>query len=97
MARWRDPPPPPREALDALARRLAGPIPSGSDEEAVIQRAADLEPAWIALRMIRETLETLGPPGILPSEEAVLGLYGPEPVHEAEAIVEALRKLLARS
>jgi hypothetical protein len=47
-----------------------------------------------ALRMIRETIETLGPPGALPSEEAVLGLYGPEPVHEATAICEALRKLL---
>ena len=44
--------------------------------------------------MIHETVETLGPPGILPSEEPVLGLYGPEPVHEASAIVEALRRLL---
>ena len=48
-----------------------------------------------ALRMIRETVETLGPPGILPSQDVVLALYGPEPVHEATAIVEALRKLLA--
>jgi hypothetical protein len=48
-----------------------------------------------ALRMIREAVETLGPPGILPSQDAVLEYYGPEPVHEAAAIVEALRKLLA--
>jgi hypothetical protein len=48
-----------------------------------------------ALRMIREAVETLGPPGILPSRDAVLEHYGPEPVHEAAAIVEALRKLLA--
>jgi hypothetical protein len=48
-----------------------------------------------ALRMIREAVETLGPPGILPSQDAVLEHYGPEPVHEAAAIVEALRKLLA--
>jgi hypothetical protein len=48
--------------------------------------------SWAALRMIRETIETLGPPGILPAE----GVNGPEPVHEAEAIVEALRKLLTR-
>lgn len=48
-----------------------------------------------ALRMIREAVETLGPPGILPSPEAVLEHYGPEPVHEATAIVEALQKLLA--
>jgi hypothetical protein len=32
-------------------------------------------------------------PGLLPAE----GRYGPEPVHEAEAIVEALRKLLAQA
>lgn len=49
-----------------------------------------------ALLMIRETVETLGPPGILPSPDAVLERYGPEPVHEAAAIVEALQKLLAR-
>jgi hypothetical protein len=48
-----------------------------------------------ALRMIRETIETLGPPGALPSGEAVLMLYGPEPIHEGQAIVEALRKLLS--
>ena len=47
---------------------------------------------WAALRMIRATIEALGPPGTLPAE----GVYGPEPVHEAQAIVEALRKLLAR-
>ena len=47
-----------------------------------------------ALRMIREAVETLGPPGILPSEEAVLRLYGPEAVHEAQAIVDALTNIL---
>jgi hypothetical protein len=46
--------------------------------------------------MISEAVERLGPPGILPSEDAVLERYGPEPVHEAAAIVEALRKLLSR-
>jgi hypothetical protein len=51
--------------------------------------------AWAALRMIRETIETLGPPGALPSGEAVLMLYGPEPIHEGQAIVDALRKLLS--
>lgn len=45
--------------------------------------------------MIRETIETLGPPGVLPSGEAVLMLYGPEPIHEGQAIVDALRKILA--
>jgi hypothetical protein len=52
--------------------------------------------AWQALRMIREAVETLGPPGVLPSEEAVLALYGPEPIHEAQAIVDALTKLLGK-
>jgi hypothetical protein len=52
--------------------------------------------AWAALRMIRETIETLGPPGALPSREAVLMLYGPEPIHEGHAIVDALRNLLTR-
>ena len=49
-----------------------------------------------ALRMIREAVERLGPPGILPSQDAVLQRYGPEPVHEATAIVEALQKMLRR-
>jgi hypothetical protein len=48
-----------------------------------------------ALRMVRETIETLGPPGALPSEEAVNSLYGPEPVHEAQAIVDALVTILS--
>jgi hypothetical protein len=43
--------------------------------------------------MIREAIETLGPPGVLPSKEAMLMLYGPEPIHEGQAIVDALRKL----
>jgi hypothetical protein len=55
----------------------------------------DLRPAWAALRMIRETVEALGPPGIRPSGEAVVEKYGPEPVHEATAIVEALQKVLS--
>ena len=44
--------------------------------------------------MIREAVETLGPPGVLPSGEAVISLYGPEPIHEAEAIVDALAVIL---
>ncbi|TYO62972.1 hypothetical protein FXV83_29885 [Bradyrhizobium hipponense] len=54
----------------------------------------NLQNAWAALRMIRETVETLGPPGILISEEEVLAQYGPEPIHEATAIVAALTTLL---
>jgi hypothetical protein len=54
----------------------------------------NLQNAWAALRMIRETVETLGPPGVLISEEQVLAQYGPEPMHEATAIVKALTVLL---
>ena len=46
------------------------------------------------LRMIREAVETLGPPGVLPSGEAVISLYGPEPIHEPQAIVDALTAIL---
>jgi hypothetical protein len=62
------------------------------DDEVLLENYRN---AWQALRMVRETIETLGPPGALPSEEAVLKLYGPEPIHEGQAIVDALTKLLA--
>jgi hypothetical protein len=51
--------------------------------------------AWQGLRMIREAVETLGPPGALLSENGVLRKYGPEPIHEAQAIVDALTVILA--
>jgi len=44
--------------------------------------------------MIREAVETLDPPGALLSEDGVLRKYGPEPVHEAQAIVDALTAIL---
>ena len=44
--------------------------------------------------MIRETIETLGPPGALLSEDGVLRKYGPQPIHEAQAIVDALTEIL---
>jgi hypothetical protein len=50
--------------------------------------------AWAGLRMIREAIEELGPVGVLPSPEAVIGKYGPEPIHEAQAIVDALASIL---
>jgi hypothetical protein len=55
---------------------------------------ANYRNAWAGLRMIREAVETLGPPGVLPSGEAVISLYGPEPIHEAQAIVDALAAIL---
>lgn len=57
--------------------------------------AQNVEPYAAALRMIREAVEELfGPLANMESEEAVL-LRGPEPVHEAEAIVEALHRVRA--
>lgn len=49
--------------------------------------------AWMALRMIRDEIEELGPAGAIPSPEAVLMLYGPEPAHEAEALIESILRL----
>ncbi|ESY64352.1 hypothetical protein NKH57_27990 [Mesorhizobium sp. M1050] len=43
-----------------------------------------------ALTLIRRTIEEHCPPGVLPSEEVVNGLYGPELIHEAEAIAAAI-------
>jgi hypothetical protein len=37
---------------------------------------ANYRNAWAGLRMIREAVETLGPPGALPSGEAVISLMG---------------------
>ena len=56
----------------------------------------NLQNAWAALRMIREAVETLGAPGGLISEEQVLAQYGPEPIDEATAIVNALTALLVQ-
>jgi hypothetical protein len=70
-------------------------VSSASD---LAQARQETTGSWsAALRMIRETVETLGPPGTLPSQDAVLEHYGPEPVHEVTAIVEALRKILAHA
>ena len=55
---------------------------------------ANYRNAWAGLHLIREAVETLGPPGVLPSGEAVISLYGPEPIHEAQAIVDALAAIL---
>ena len=61
------------------------------------QNLNDPHYGWVALRMIRHTLEELGPAGTLISEEAVLSRYGPELVHEAQAICDALGRILASS
>lgn len=56
---------------------------------------ANLENAWAAIRMIREAVEEFGAVAELGSEEATLALLGPEPVHEAQMIVEALGRVRA--
>jgi hypothetical protein len=43
-----------------------------------------------ALALIRHAIEDCCPPGVLPSEEMVNGLYGPDIIHEAEAIATAI-------
>ncbi|MER8741545.1 hypothetical protein NKH54_00535 [Mesorhizobium sp. M1004] len=50
----------------------------------------DISDCRVALRLIRMAIEETCPPGVLPSEEAVNGLYGPEPIHEAEALATAI-------
>lgn len=52
------------------------------------------EPYRVAMFLIREAIGDLfGPAASLCSEEAVLQLYGPEPVHEAEAVIASLYRL----
>jgi hypothetical protein len=50
--------------------------------------------AWSALGMIREAIEAFGPVSTVDSPEGVL-LRGPEPVHEAEALVEGILRIKA--
>ena len=57
----------------------------------------NLQAAWAALQMVREAIETLGGVGALPSEDAVLGLRGPLPCHEAGVLVEAVKAITARA
>ncbi|TIV69907.1 MAG: hypothetical protein E5V89_16880 [Mesorhizobium sp.] len=43
-----------------------------------------------ALTLIRRTIEEYCLPGVLPSEEMVNGLCGPDLIHEAEALATAI-------
>jgi hypothetical protein len=62
-------------------------------DDRYITLLANYRNAWAGLRMIREAVETLGPPGVLPSGEADhLALC--EPIPEAQAIVDALAAIL---
>lgn len=42
------------------------------------------------LALIRYAIEQTCPAGVLPSSEMVNGLYGPLPIHEAEALAKAI-------
>ncbi|MBZ9815055.1 hypothetical protein [Mesorhizobium sp. CA7] len=54
-----------------------------------------IEPHHAAMHMIREAIgELFGPVADLESEDTVL-LRGPEPHHQAEAIIAALQKVAA--
>jgi len=50
----------------------------------------DITECRAALTLIRRTIEEYCPPGALPSEEMVNGLYGPDLIHEAEALATAI-------
>ncbi|MGX8012771.1 hypothetical protein ACVDG8_029295 [Mesorhizobium sp. ORM8.1] len=43
-----------------------------------------------ALRLVRMAIEMTCPAGVLPSREMVNGIYGPAPIHEAEALAKAI-------
>lgn len=63
-----------------------GEVPLSSYGEAV-------QPYAVAIRMVRDAIEELfGPVASLESEDAVL-LRGPEPHHDAEAIIVALQRV----
>ena len=57
-------------------------------------RQATVESWSAALHLVRETVETLGRAGILPSRATLIQLYGPEPVHEATALAAAIRTMV---
>jgi hypothetical protein len=52
--------------------------------------------AWAALKLVRMAIEQTCPAGVLPSEEAILLLYGPEPIHEGEALAKAIIETVER-
>jgi hypothetical protein len=52
--------------------------------------------AWAALKLVRMAIEQTCPVGVLPSDEAVLLLYGPEPIHEGEALAKAIIETVER-
>ncbi|RVA01263.1 hypothetical protein EN932_34580 [Mesorhizobium sp. M7A.F.Ca.US.002.01.1.1] len=62
--------------------------PEPNSPVAVDQRAA--------LKLVRMAIEQVCPAGVLPSEEWVTGYYGPEPIHEGEALAKAIIETVER-
>ncbi|MGX9571851.1 hypothetical protein [Mesorhizobium sp. f-mel] len=56
----------------------------------------DVMACWTALHMVLMAIEETCPAGVLPSEEAVLLLYGPEPIHEGETLAKAVIETVER-
>jgi hypothetical protein len=75
-------------ALGVAAQKLRG-----GD---VVEANENIRNAWAALRLVRAAIELSCPAGVLPSEEAVLLLYGPEPIHEGEALAKAIIETVER-
>ncbi|RWF86997.1 MAG: hypothetical protein EOR36_28050 [Mesorhizobium sp.] len=67
-------------------------VPDHFRQNACLEGYGDMEASdcRAALELVRMAIEETCPAGVLPSEQAVLGLYGPEPIHEAEALAKAI-------
>jgi Restriction alleviation protein Lar len=76
---------PPNETYHETVRRVAA-----AREKGYAAARANLQEAWSALAMIRETIETLAPSG---SVKAAEHLDGPTFMHEAEALVAGILAL----
>ena len=78
------------EGLLAMMRRMCATPPGADRIETVMQSHR------AAIRMVRECIEELfGSVASLESEDAVL-LRGPEPYHDAEAIIAALQRVASQ-
>jgi hypothetical protein len=77
-------------ALGVAAQKLRG------GEANTLEAQENIRNAWAGLKLVRTAIEQSCPAGVLPSEEAVLRLYGPEPVHEGEALAKAIMETVER-
>ncbi|WP_245319180.1 PAC2 family protein [Mesorhizobium temperatum] len=64
--------------------------------EDAVEAPETIQNAWAGLKLVRMAIEKTCPAGVLPSEEAVLLLYGPEPIHEGEALAKAIIETVER-